>query len=149
VPDRFGIWVDRSMAIVIRVNREKCHTWTMSSGVENAPHPRSGTENRCTTTDERRDCGSEQTTVREFHQRIVAMIGNADAVLILGPGTAKLELLDEINSAEHPRHRVVGVETADTLSVRQLEARVMSFFRNPPDPDPARTGSPTNERTDD
>jgi hypothetical protein len=131
-----GIWVDRSKAIIIRVNDKKCDTLTLLSDIENARHPRCGTEGRCTMIPERRMEKRKQEIVRKFYQRIVGTIRDAGAILILGPGMAKTELISEFDSIRHLRSRIIGIETAGRMSLKQLEAKVKKIFTQIVSPPP-------------
>ena len=53
--------------------------------------------------------------------------GDADAILILGPGEAKGELADRLQK-EALRGRIVGIETVDKMTDRQVAARVRQRF---------------------
>lgn len=57
------------------------------------------------------------------------MLEGADAVLIVGPSTAKLELFRYLH--EHDRRiesKVVGVESADHPTDGEIVARARSYF---------------------
>jgi CO dehydrogenase/acetyl-CoA synthase epsilon subunit len=58
---------------------------------------------------------------------VIASIRGAESILILGPGEAKEELKKRLKKHQLGS-RVVGVETADKMTDRQIEAKVRSFF---------------------
>jgi hypothetical protein len=49
-------------------------------------------------------------------------------VLIFGPGEAKLELENEIRKSKELARKLVGVETADKMTERQIAAKVRRYF---------------------
>lgn len=63
-----------------------------------------------------------------FHH-IVDALKPATEWLIMGPGSAKLELLKHIHSHDHQlSDRVVGVETADHPTDKQIVAHARTYF---------------------
>ena len=65
--------------------------------------------------------------LNKFYQKVIARIREADAILIFGPGEAKGELEKRI-AHEKVRARIVGTETTDKLTVRQIAAKVRKSF---------------------
>ena len=58
---------------------------------------------------------------------MIACIREADSILIFGPGEAKIELEERLGH-ETIRGSIVGVETADKMTDRQVAARVREHF---------------------
>jgi len=67
---------------------------------------------------------------KEFFTRVIAELGQAGAILIVGPGGAKLELKNYI-AAHLPQldQRIAGVEALDHPSDAQLVALARKFFK--------------------
>lgn len=67
---------------------------------------------------------------REFFGRIVEALGDAHEVLLAGPGSAKVELHNDLVS-HHPKAaaRVVAVETLDHPSDGELLAFARKYFK--------------------
>ena len=59
-------------------------------------------------------CGSQQ--------------GQPDAVLIFGPGEAKLELKERLSRSAALAERIVGIETTDKLTDPQIVAKVKEHY---------------------
>jgi stalled ribosome rescue protein Dom34 len=125
---KIGVWLDRSKAIILQFEDNKCDVVTLNSNIESARHPRCGTEGHCTIIPERKNKGRRQEIVRKFYQGIAAKIKNAGAIFILGPGMAKTEFAKELNAVKQLRSRVIGIAVADKMSLRQLESKVRNFF---------------------
>jgi hypothetical protein len=49
-------------------------------------------------------------------------------IFVFGPGAAKQELIREMARVKGLTSRVVGVETTDRMTPRQVELRVQEFF---------------------
>jgi stalled ribosome rescue protein Dom34 len=67
-----------------------------------------------------------------FFQSIAAALAGADQVLVLGPSVTKLRFLRYV--AKHDpalEPRIVGIETADHPTDRQLVAHVRQYFHDP------------------
>ncbi|MEZ4299794.1 MAG: hypothetical protein R3B70_32900 [Polyangiaceae bacterium] len=65
----------------------------------------------------------------DYYEDICKSLGAADEILILGPSTAKLELIKHVHK-KHPdlTDRVVGVETVDHPSAGQIVAYARKYF---------------------
>lgn len=123
-----GIWLDHSKAVILQIEDKKCDVVTINSNIEDARHPRCGTEGHCTIIPERKRKGRRQEIVRKFYQGITAKIRNAGAIFILGPGMAKTEFVNELNTVKQLRSRIIGIAAADKMSLRQLESKVRQYF---------------------
>jgi hypothetical protein len=64
-----------------------------------------------------------------YYDAVIASIRDAEAILILGPGEAKGELKKRLKS-EKLSGRIVGIETVDKMTDRQIAARVRQRFLN-------------------
>ncbi len=63
-----------------------------------------------------------------YYDAVIACIRNAEALLIFGPGEAKGELkkrLEEHNLGG----RIVGMETVDKMTDRQIAAKIRQYFQ--------------------
>jgi stalled ribosome rescue protein Dom34 len=79
--------------------------------------------------------------MRHFFHDVADALRNADQILLVGPSTAKLQLLRYLH--EHARvveAKVVGIETVDHPTDRQLAAYAMKYFKL------AKGGAATQER---
>jgi stalled ribosome rescue protein Dom34 len=66
---------------------------------------------------------------RFFHE-IVRLLDGIDAILIVGPSSAKLEFLRYIQDHDQKLHaKVVGVETVDHPTDREIVAYARRYFR--------------------
>jgi hypothetical protein len=64
-----------------------------------------------------------------YYDAVIAGIREADSLLILGPGEAKGELTKRLER-HHFSGRIVGSETADKMTPRQIAAKVRQYFQD-------------------
>jgi stalled ribosome rescue protein Dom34 len=65
-----------------------------------------------------------------FFREVVAALEGADEVLVVGPGTAKLQFIKHVHQHAHALvPKIVGVETLDHPTDPQLVAYVKSYFK--------------------
>ena len=56
----------------------------------------------------------------EHYRKVIRAIQDAEEIFIFGPAQAKMELKIEILKSKPLSHRVVGTETADTMTENEL-----------------------------
>lgn len=127
---KIGVWLDRSKAVIVRVNEKKCETEILMSDFHQARHPRCGTEGHCTLIPEKRIAQRKQEIVNKFYHNIINKITDAGMILILGPGMTKVEFANELKTIKQLRSRIVGVETADKMPPRQIELKISALFNS-------------------
>jgi hypothetical protein len=62
-----------------------------------------------------------------FYDAVIACIHDAEAILIFGPGEAKGELKKRLES-KGLSGRIIGIETVDKMTDRQIAAKVRQHF---------------------
>jgi hypothetical protein len=60
--------------------------------------------------------------------RSSASWGNPEAVLLFGPGEAKLQLKERLSRSKALAERIVGIETTDKLTDPQIVAKVKEHY---------------------
>jgi stalled ribosome rescue protein Dom34 len=64
-----------------------------------------------------------------YFQAVEKALADVEEILIVGPGSAKLELIKHVHKSNAGlEHRIVGVETVDHPSDGQLVAYVRKYF---------------------
>jgi hypothetical protein len=66
--------------------------------------------------------------LRRYYDDVIAHIRDAEAIQIFGPGEAKVELEQRIESGAL-KGRILAVETVDKMTDRQIAAKVRRRFR--------------------
>lgn len=73
--------------------------------------------------------GKKSPEDQKFYHGVVEALKPATEWLIMGPGTAKLELVKHIHKHDHGlEDRVVGVETSDHPTDKQIVAHARKYF---------------------
>jgi len=120
-----GLWIDHRKAVIVIATEEGDETKLIESEMEKHVRFASGSS---------QDGSSEDMRDRQFanhlavyYDRVIECIGDAQSILLLGPGEAKGELAKRLEGTELGG-RVVGVETVDKMTDRQIAARVRQRF---------------------
>ena len=128
-----GIWVDHEKAFVVFIGDGKETTSSMQSDIEG--HIRLSGGSRSRTPFGPQDVASEKTIderrkhgLRKYYQEIIGAIGDAQKILIFGPGEAKIELEKEMRKSKNLESKIVGVEPADKMTEKQIAAKVRRIF---------------------
>jgi stalled ribosome rescue protein Dom34 len=113
------LWIDHHEARIIHFNAEDAD----SKRVRPADPPRhlhvkAGSAS-----------GTHITEEPQFYRDVAAALGDAQEILVAGPSTAKMEFVKYLNQNAAPAARhVVGVETLDHLTDKQLLVEARKFF---------------------
>jgi len=128
-----GLWIDHKKAIIVVQNDQGQDIQKIESGVgrhvsyRGASHPKSPYSAQYQQGDDQLDNRfTEQ--LNKFYDKVIAQIRAAEAVLIIGPGEAKLEFEKRL-SHEKVKVPIVGIEPADKLTDRQIAAKVRNYFQ--------------------
>jgi hypothetical protein len=72
----------------------------------------------------------ERHTLRldQYYDEVISQIGQPDALLLFGPGEAKLQLEDRLGRSQASSERIVAVETTDKLTDPQVVAKVKEHY---------------------
>lgn len=114
------VWLDHLRAVVIDFSIDKEHVHLVASDTEQRQvHRKSGEPGPGKATED-----------REFFDGIVAAIGDAREILVVGPGQAKLNFRKDLDR-RYPKVAalVVAVETVDHPTPEQLLAMARKYFR--------------------
>ena len=120
MPTHAVIWIDHNEARVFHVHPEAADETTVLAPQHHIHrHPKGRGEAREHPDDEHR-----------FFREVARALDGVDAILIVGPSSAKLEFLRYLHAEEHALARhVVGVETSDHPTDGQIIARARSYFK--------------------
>jgi hypothetical protein len=120
-----GVWIDHRKAVIVSLTDKVENTTRIISDMEK--HVRfSGGAQEALAEDQhdRRFTGH----LNKYYDKVVSCIRDADSILILGPGEAKVELRTRLESETLGGH-VVGTETVDKMTDQQIAARVRQRFQ--------------------
>jgi hypothetical protein len=66
--------------------------------------------------------------LNNFYDAVIAVIRDGDSIQIFGPGEAKSELKKRLESEGFKGH-ILGIETMDKMTDRQISAKVRERFQ--------------------
>ena len=68
--------------------------------------------------------------LKKYYQQVISALTDANSILIMGPGEAKIEFEKALMKYKSLRNRVLKVETAEKMTKNQMSARVRKFYQN-------------------
>ncbi len=123
-----GVWIDHKKAVVVQMKNGDKDIQVIESHVEPRTrliHRSGGSDDL---TNELHANQRYEAYLRQYYEKVMELLRTADAILILGPGEAKLELERMLRRSKSVGKRIVAVETSDKMTHRQVTARVSHFF---------------------
>lgn len=119
-----GVWIDHERAVIVSIAAGDVTTRTLESHVEGHPHyagsQEGGGEKKY---EERHDQHLDR-----YYDQVIGQLGEPDALLLIGPGEAKLQLKERLGRSKAPTERAVAVESADRLTEPQIVAKVKAHY---------------------
>ena len=124
---QIGLWIDHREAILVTIGEHEEATKRIASGMEKHVRFSGGAGAGDHSADDQRD---RQFTdhLNRYYDEVIAEIREADAILLLGPGEAKGELKTRLER-QKLGGRIVGIETVDKMTERQIAAKVRQHFQ--------------------
>ena len=119
-----GLWIDHTSAVMVSVSGSQATTKTLESGVDAHPHYSGG---RGPGGEKKYEQRHEEQLDR-YYDRVIGEIGRPEALLIFGPGEAKLELKERLGRSKQFSDCIVDIDTADKLTEPQVVAKVKQHF---------------------
>jgi hypothetical protein len=118
-----GVWIDHKKAVIAIIAGGNEELKQIESNMEKHVRFSGGAQDSAEDQRDRRFAGH----LNKYYDEVIACLRNADSILILGPGEAKGELEKRLGS-EGLGERIVGIETVDKMTDRQVAARVRERF---------------------
>jgi hypothetical protein len=128
-----GIWIDHRKAVIVKLIKEGDVTQEIKSNIEKhvrfsgGSHSKAAYKSHQATAEDMRD-RQYMDHLGGYYELIVSLIRDADSMLIFGPGEAKGELQKSLMN-EGLGGRIVGIETVDKMTDRQIAAKVRGYFK--------------------
>jgi stalled ribosome rescue protein Dom34 len=128
-----GLWIDHKKALVVAMTDKGEEMKLIISRVEKQPGRYGGVRSTTSYKSRRRPADDRRQRkltgqLNIYYDAVIACIRDAESILILGPGEAKGELQKRIKRAKLRGH-VVGVETSDKMTDRQISAKIRQYFQ--------------------
>jgi hypothetical protein len=122
-----GLWIDHSGAVIVIVSDDGEETKRIESDMEKHTRFSGGSRSE--------QGGGEDQQDRRFtghlnayYDAVIAHLRDAESILLFGPGEAKGELEKRLVNKGFGG-RIVGIETVDKMTDRQIAAKVRQHFR--------------------
>jgi hypothetical protein len=130
--NKVGVWIDHKKAIVVSISDKDREIKKIAFDIGQPIRAAGGS--RSTKPYKPKEYVAEDTLERklendrkDYYDDVIATLRGADAVLILGPGEAKGELLKRVQSKKL-RGVSVELETVDKMTDGQIAAKVALHF---------------------
>jgi hypothetical protein len=127
-----GVWIDHKKAVIVAVTDKGEQTRLVISRVEkqlrrSGDSPLKGPHEaqQVPADDSRQKVFTQHLNI--YYDAVIACIRDAETILIFGPGEAKGEL--ERRAGKELRGRIIGIETVDKMTDRQIVAKVRQRIR--------------------
>jgi stalled ribosome rescue protein Dom34 len=129
---QIGLWIDHKKTVIVSINEKGESIQKIESGVEHVSY-RGGAQSRIPYSAKREpgdDREDNYFTVHfnKYYDKVIKQIRDAESVLIIGPGEAKLEFKKRMEH-EKVRAQIEGIEPADKMTDRQIAAKVREHFQ--------------------
>lgn len=117
-----AVWLDHREAKIFHVNSSTFQEATLHPSKEHVHlHRKSGPLGE--------DTGRRAPEDQNYYHDVVKALSDAEEVLVMGPATAKLELIKHVHKHDHGfAAKIVGVETVDHPTDGQLIAYIRRYF---------------------
>jgi hypothetical protein len=119
-----GVWIDHKKAVIVSVSAGQVTTKTLESDVGPHPHYSASQESGGEKNYEKR----HNLRLDQYYDEVISQLGQPDALLLFGPGEAKLQLKDRLGRSKISSESIVAVESADKLTNPQIVAKVKEHY---------------------
>ncbi len=132
---KVGVWIDHRKAIIVAMADRGEETSLVISKAEkqlrragDSPMKGSYEALQVPADDSRQIAFTGHLNI--YYDAVIASIRDAASILIFGPGEAKTELKKRLER-DHLGENIVGMETVDKMTDRQIAAKVRRYFPKP------------------
>jgi hypothetical protein len=131
---KLGLWIDHRKAVIVIVSEKGEELQSIQSDLEKhvgysgGSHPHAPYGNQESVPEDTRQRRFAH-HLNRFYDEVISAIRTCGPYLLFGPGEAKVELATRLESGA-VRGRIVGVETTDKMTDRQIIAKVRRYFTN-------------------
>jgi len=121
-----GLWIDHRKAVIVTVTGNELETKQIQSNMEKHIRFSGRSSEDGSTAEDMRD-RQFANHLSSFYDEVIASIRDVESILIIGPGEAKGELVTRLER-DGTGERIVGLETVDKMTDRQIAERVREQF---------------------
>ena len=115
-----GIWIDHTKAVIVTISAGHVSTKALFSDVGPHTHYAGSQEGGGEKKYEERHSHE----LDRYYDDVISQLGEPDALLIFGPGEAKLQLKERLGRSNVLSESILAVESADKLTDPQIVVKV-------------------------
>ena len=119
-----GVWIDHKKAVIVSIAAGQVTTRTLESNVGSHPHYSGSQEGGGEKKYEER----HNQDLDRYFDDVIGQLGKPDALLLFGPGEAKLQLKERLGRSKLPSETIIAVESTDKLTDPQIVAKVKERY---------------------
>jgi len=129
-----GVWIDHTQAIFVRLAGGNAEPEVSSLRSEAQVGGRGGAAAPGESKEQAdsRQAKRRRQQLRDFYARVIEAVASAPRIVVLGPGTAKLELRQQIEESPEVARRLEQVRPCERVAQRQLIERVRELLAASP-----------------
>ena len=120
-----GIWIDHKKAVIVTISGSHVTVKTVLSHVRPHPHYAGSQEGGGEKKYEER----HNQALDRYYDGVIGQLGDPDALLLFGPGEAKVQLKNRLARSTVLSQSLVAVESTDKLSDPQIVAKVKEHYQ--------------------
>jgi hypothetical protein len=118
-----GVWIDHKKAVIVSIAAGQVTTRTLESDI--GAHSRySGFQ----AGGEKKYEEHHNQDLDRYYDDVIGQLGKPDALLLFGPGEAKLQLKERLGRSKELPESVVAVDSTDKLTDPQIVAKVKEHY---------------------
>jgi hypothetical protein len=130
--DRIGIWIDKKVAFIIRLNGDKPDVEKLDSSIPDF-HPKGGHRSKqpwgpVDTVKEKAYLAKEQLAIKEFFFRIYDRVAGVKQLYIFGPAQMKDELSKFLDGQYNFKPDFLKIDPADSMTENQMVAKAKGIL---------------------
>jgi hypothetical protein len=119
-----GIWIDHKKAVIVSVSAGQATARTLESDVGPHPHYAGSREGGGEKKYEER----HSLHLDQYYDKVISQLGQPDALMLFGPGEAKLQLKERLGRSKVLSESIVAIESTDKLTDPQIVAKVKEHY---------------------
>lgn len=122
---KVGIWIDHKKAVIVFASADHGTAKTVESDV--GSHPRYSDQGH--QEGETKYEARNREHLDRYYDDVISQLGQPEALLIFGPGEAKLQLRERVGRAQALPEGAIEIETTDKLTDGQIVAKVKEHYK--------------------
>ena len=127
-----GLWIDHESALLVELDNGGETRRRLNSDVERHTRTHGGARRAhpggVEVSSENKADRRRTNQIKGWMREVISAVADADRIYILGPGEAKRELLREMEKRKEVSGKVVGMDSATSMTDNQIAAKVREYY---------------------